>query len=130
MHISMQSITLGGMPHIKALAESGCLRCSCCGSASWDPPQLHCATVDEVRIGGEHGLGSEPPRFVVSINCSRCGKRESFDYHRLAAYSKTVRGSLGRRLARWCVERVKSVNGESPFNPALSRVQQAKRSSP
>ena len=120
MHTSMQSTTLEGMPHIKSLAESGRLRCPCCGSASWDPPQLHCATVDEVRIEGDYRLERELPRFVVSINCSRCGKRESFDYHRLAAYCKTARRSLGQRLARWCVERVRSVTAESPFNPAWS----------
>ena len=61
------------MPHIEALAESGRMRCSCCGSTSWDPPQPRLAIVNDVLLG-KGRLEQEPPTLVLSINCSRCGK--------------------------------------------------------
>ena len=118
MHIHTQSIVVSkeDMAHIEAFAGNGRMRCSCCGGTSWDPPEPRLAIVNEVRLGGKPE--KEPPTVVLSINCSKCGKRESFDYHRLAAYSKAARGSLRERL-RLCIRSLKS-SVRAATTPAFS----------
>ena len=123
MYAYTQSIAFSkeDMAHIEALVEGGEMRCSCCRSTSWDPPQPRLAIVNDVLLGPER-LEKEPPTVVLSINCAKCGKRESFDYHRLATYAKTARGkgNLGKRVRRG-IQGVKSMIAGSPFNPVLSK---------
>ena len=127
MHTLLIPIPMEDMAHIEALAESGGIRCSCCGSSSWDPPEPRLAIVNEVPLGTE-SLEKKPPTVILSISCSKCGKRESFDYDQFAAYSKDRRANLGQRL-RHGIQRVRSMIAESPFNPALLRLQHAADSS-
>ena len=105
------------MANIEAVVRG--IRCAGCGGTSWDPPERSIVNANEVLFGEEGRLEKRAPTVVLSIHCSMCGKQESFDYFRLAAYSKTARRNLGQRLSR-SIQWVKSMIAE--LNPASGTI--------